>query len=129
MVGGCRNNERQCFPPNESRGQGARCRPLAFSIAQRTQEIGVRLAIARLAWRVQALLLPEGVVHVFVGLTVEIAVVLWLAKYFTALVYGASATDPATFVGVGFVLAFSTPIAIFVPAYRAARMEPTISMR
>ncbi len=98
---------------------------LAFSIAQRTQEIGIRLALGSGSRRIQTLLLREGLTPVFIGLAVGTLVVLALTRYLKALLYGVSATDPRTFLCVLFALTVAALIAISIPAYRAARLDPT----
>ena len=102
---------------------------LAFSIAQRTQEIGIRLALGGGSRRIQTLLLREGLTPVFIGLAVGTLVVLALTRYLKALLYGVSATDPRTFLCVVFALTAAALIAISIPAYRAARLDPTDALR
>ncbi|MGA8598345.1 MAG: ABC transporter permease [Bryobacteraceae bacterium] len=102
---------------------------LAFSVAQRTQEIGIRLALGSSTQRIQNLLLREGITPVFIGVAIGTLTVLALTKYLKALLYGVSATDPSTFLCVIFALTIAAIIAISIPAYRAARLDPTAALR
>lgn len=102
---------------------------LAFSIAQRTQEIGIRLALGSGTRGIQSLLLREGVTPVLIGLAIGTLIVLALTRYLKALLYGVSATDPRTFLCAVFTLTMAALIAISIPAYRAARLDPTAALR
>jgi putative ABC transport system permease protein len=102
---------------------------LAFAVSQRTQEIGVRLALGGGRSRIFRLVLWEGIGPVFIGIAAGMAVVLGLGRYFKAVLYGVSATDPVTFVIVAIALTLTAVIAISIPAGRASRVNPMIALR
>jgi putative ABC transport system permease protein len=102
---------------------------LAFAVAQRTQEIGIRMALGSARGAIFRLLLREGMSPVFIGIAAGVAAVLGLTRYVKAMLYGVSATDPATFAGVAIGLVLAAGIAIAIPARRASRVDPTIALR
>lgn len=102
---------------------------LAFAVSQRTREIGIRIALGGGRDRIFRLVLSEGIGPVFVGIVAGIAVVLGLARYVKAVLYGVSATDPFTFVVVTLALTLTAVIAISIPAGRASRVDPIIALR
>ncbi len=102
---------------------------LAFAVAQRTQEIGIRLALGSGAKHIYNLLLQEGLTPVFIGLSIGALAVFAFTKYLKSLLYGVSATDPLTFGAVAFALTLAAIVAIAIPAHRAARLDPTIALR
>ncbi len=102
---------------------------LAYTVAQRTQEIGIRIALGGEPRRIFRLILREGFGAVFIGIASGLAFVLVVARYLKAVLYGVSATDPITFVSVALGLMLAAAIAISIPARRAARVDPVIALR
>jgi putative ABC transport system permease protein len=102
---------------------------LAYLVGQRTQEIGVRLAIGATPGDVVRLFLMEGVALAAAGLAVGLCGALAAARALTALLFGVSAADPLTFGSVAAALAAVTLAASYVPAKRAARVEPMAALR
>jgi putative ABC transport system permease protein len=102
---------------------------LAFVVAQRTQEIGIRLALGSSTQRIYRLLLQEGIGPVVVGLSIGAFAAFALTKYVKPLVYGVGATDPLTLAGVAAALMLAAIVAISIPALRAARLDPTTALR
>jgi putative ABC transport system permease protein len=102
---------------------------LAYAVSQRTQEIGIRMALGGARGRIFRLLLREGMAPVFIGIVAGTAVVLGLTRYLKAMLYGVSATDPITFVAVALGLSVAAGIAIAIPARRASRVDPMIALR
>jgi putative ABC transport system permease protein len=102
---------------------------LAFAVAQRTQEIGIRMALGGAWGRIFGLVLREGIGPVFIGIAAGVASVLGLTRYLKAMLYGVSATDPITFLSVALGLAVAAGIAISIPARRAAQVDPVIALR
>lgn len=102
---------------------------VSFSVAQRTQEIGVRLALGANAANVIAMIAGEAALPVLVGLTGGVAAAVGLMHLLTGLLYGVRPLDPTVFVGVALVLSGATALASYVPARRATRIDPMIALR
>ena len=102
---------------------------LAFAISQRTQEIGIRLALGSARGRLFRLLLREGMGPVFAGIAVGLGMVAGLTRYAKAMLYGVGATDPVTLGGVALGLALAAGIALAIPARRASHIDPMTALR
>jgi putative ABC transport system permease protein len=102
---------------------------LAFIVTQRVQEIGVRLAIGAAPGDVVRLFVREGVVLTALGLVFGLAGALAAAQALTSLLFGVNATDPSTFAAVAIALAAVAFVASYVPARRAARVDPMSALR
>lgn len=102
---------------------------LSYSTAQRTREIGVRMALGAERGSVLRLVVGGGVGLAGLGLAIGIAAALLLTRLMTDLLYGVRATDPLTFVGVSAVLGASSILACYVPARRATNIDPMVALR
>jgi predicted permease len=102
---------------------------LAFSIARRTREIGIRIALGAGRGRVLALILREGMGLVVIGLAIGIAGGLYASKWIGTFLYDVSTRDAATFTSVPAVLAIVALIACYLPAKRAMRVDPMRALR
>ncbi len=102
---------------------------VAFTVQQRTGEIGIRLALGADARAVLRLVLRQAMLPVLVGLGLGLAAALGLTRLLRGLLYQMSATDPATFAVVAVALAVVGLVAALVPAKRAANVDPAISLR
>jgi len=102
---------------------------LAYVVSQRTQEIGVRLAIGAAPADVVRLFLREGAMLAVVGLAAGLAGAAAAARTLTTLLFGVTTTDPITFGGVAATLALVALLASYVPARRAARVDPMTALR
>lgn len=98
---------------------------IAYFVSQRTQEIGLRMALGATEKRVLAMVIRQALRPVLVGVTVGIAGALVAGRALASLLFGVSSTDPATFAGVVLVLVAAALLASWVPARRAARVDPT----
>jgi putative ABC transport system permease protein len=98
---------------------------IAYFVSQRTQEIGVRMALGATEGKVLSLVVWQAMRPVLLGLAVGLAGAAAAGRVITGLLFGVSATDPATFAGVILVLALAALLASWLPAKRAARVEPT----
>jgi putative ABC transport system permease protein len=97
---------------------------MAYSVTQRTREIGVRMALGADRSNVLGMVLRQAMTLVGIGLAVGVAGALALARVVTGLLFGMSAIDPATFGSVCVILVFVALIASSVPAWRASRLDP-----
>jgi putative ABC transport system permease protein len=79
--------------------------------------------------QVRQLILRQGMMLAGIGLILGLAVVLVLARFLTSMLYGVSPNDPVTFVGISFLLAMVALLACYLPARRAARIDPMIALR
>jgi putative ABC transport system permease protein len=102
---------------------------LAYSVARRTREIGVRMALGAARARVVRMVLRDSLAPVVAGSVIGIAGALLATRLMRTLLYGVSATDPLTYVVVVAVLLAVSVLASVVPASRAARVDPLVAMR
>ena len=102
---------------------------LSFSVAQRTQEIGLRMALGAAPAQVLRSILGEGMKLVVLGLLIGVMASLVLARLLGHLLFGLSVTDPQTFIGVGILLGAAAFAACYVPAQRATRVDPMVALR
>jgi putative ABC transport system permease protein len=102
---------------------------LSYSVASRTHEIGVRMALGAERGHVLTLVLAMGAKLVVAGLVIGIAGSLLLAKYLASEVFALPATDPVSLIGVVLLLAIAACLACVLPARRAAAMDPMNALR
>ena len=102
---------------------------IAYSVGQRTRELGIRLALGAQRGDVLRLVLRQGVWLVTVGLGLGLGAALALAHLMTSLLYGIKPTDPATLAAVALVLSAVALLASWLPARRAARIDPLTALR
>ena len=102
---------------------------LSYMVAQRTMEIGLRLALGAQRDNVLGLILRRGMMLAGIGLAVGVIAALVLTRFMQEMLYGVGGFDPATFVGVSAVLLLVSLVASSVPAYRAARLDPMQTLR
>ncbi|MFL6290779.1 MAG: ABC transporter permease [Thermoanaerobaculia bacterium] len=102
---------------------------VSYSVAQRTHEMGIRLALGARPGQVQRMVLLQGMRVVLISSAVGIAAALFATRFLREQVYGVSATDPATFLIVPLVLFSVALLANWVPALRATRVDPLEALR
>ena len=102
---------------------------LAFSVSARTNEIGIRMSLGADSGRVQRMILREGGVLVAIGLVLGVAGAFVAARVIQGLLFGVAPYDPTTFIGVAVMMAAIGIGACWIPALRAARIDPAITMR
>ena len=102
---------------------------LAFSVSARTNEIGIRMSLGAGRGQVQRMILREGGVLVVMGLALGIAGAFFGASFIRGLLFGVAPHDPITLVGVSLMMAAIGIVACWIPALRAARIDPAITIR
>jgi predicted permease len=102
---------------------------LAFSVSARTAEIGIRMSLGAEASRVQRMILKEGGVLLAAGLVLGVAGAFLAARVIRGLLFGVAPHDPVTFLGVAVLMSAIGIAACWIPAVRAARVDPAMTMR
>jgi putative ABC transport system permease protein len=102
---------------------------LSYLVAERTREIGVRMALGAEARRVQRMVVGQGARVVGLGIALGLAVSLVATRAVSSLLYGVAPADPATFGGMALAMALVGLLASYLPARRASRVDPVESMR
>ncbi len=102
---------------------------MSYSVAQRTKEIGVRMALGARRTDVLALVVRRGMVLVGIGIAAGVVLSLAMARLIAGLLFGITATDPLTFVGVAALLGLVAFVANYLPAHRAASVDPMVALR
>ena len=102
---------------------------LSFAVAQRTGEIGIRMALGAERGRVVALVLRDAARLAVVGLVAGVAAALVLTRVLRNMLFEVTTTDPLTYVAMALVLGVAVLAAGWVPARRAARVDPVIALR
>ncbi len=102
---------------------------VAFSVSQRTREMGIRLSLGADAGTVVGMVLRGAMGLVGVGVVIGVVLSLGLAQAIRGFLYGVGAMDPVTFIGVPVILAAVALVAAFVPARRASRIDPVQALR
>jgi predicted permease len=102
---------------------------VAFSVTRRTQEIGIRMSLGARRGNILRLVLGEGARMAALGVVIGIAGSLAITRLMSTLLFGISATDPLTFLGVAVLLSVVALFASYIPARRAMRVDPTVALR
>jgi ABC-type antimicrobial peptide transport system permease subunit len=102
---------------------------LAFSVSARTNEIGIRMSLGADSGRVQRMILMEGGVLLVIGLVLGLTGALALTRLIRGLLFGVAPYDPITLASVGVMMLAVGVGACWLPAIRAARIDPAITMR
>jgi putative ABC transport system permease protein len=102
---------------------------IAYSVAERTQEIGIRMALGASRFDVLKLILGQGIKMVMCGVGVGLIAAFIVTRLMTSLFYGISPSDPSIFIVVPLVLGVIAMLACYIPALRAARVDPLVALR
>jgi ABC-type antimicrobial peptide transport system permease subunit len=102
---------------------------MSYSVAQRKNEIGIRVAVGAERSDILRLVIREGLGLTLAGLAIGLAGTLMVSRILKSQLFGVTATDPATFVGVALALVAVALAACYVPAWRAAHLDPLVALR
>jgi len=102
---------------------------VAYLVGQRTHEIGIRMALGAQREDILGIVLGEGGKMALAGIAFGLGASLELTRFMAAMLFGISATDPATFLAVALILASVTLFACWIPARRATRVDPMVALR
>ena len=102
---------------------------LSFAVAQRTGEIGIRMALGAERGRVLALVMRDAATLACIGLTFGVVATLALTRVLRTMLFEVTTTDPLTYVGMVVILALAVMVASWIPARRASRVDPVVALR
>jgi putative ABC transport system permease protein len=102
---------------------------MSYSVAQRTHEFGIRMALGAQGSDVLKLAIKQGAKLVLIGVAIGITSSFVLSRLMSSLLFGVTATDPQTFVGVSLLLVLVALVACLVPARRATKVDPLTALR
>ena len=102
---------------------------LSYEVARRTREIGIRMALGAKASDVLRAVIAQGIAVAVVGVTIGVAIALGVTRFLGSLLYDVKPGDPLTFAGVALLLVAVAVLACYIPALRAARVDPMVALR
>ena len=102
---------------------------MAYSVSRRTREIGVRVALGARSQDVLTMILAQGLRTALIGIVIGLAAALALTRTVQSMLFGIKATDPLTFSAVILVLVTTALLACYIPARRAAKVDPMVALR
>ncbi|HEX8088402.1 MAG TPA: FtsX-like permease family protein, partial [Blastocatellia bacterium] len=102
---------------------------MSYSVTQRTQEIGIRMALGASRGDVLKMIVRQGMMLTLIGVGVGLGVAFLVARVMSSLLFGVGAHDPATFIAIPAILAAVALGACFIPARRATRVDPMVALR
>jgi ABC-type antimicrobial peptide transport system permease subunit len=102
---------------------------MAYSVEQRTQEIGIRLALGAESGTVRKMILAQGMRLAVIGVSVGLVAAFGLARLIGTMLYGVTARDPLVFVAMPLTLTAVALVGVWLPARRAVKVDPVIALR
>jgi putative ABC transport system permease protein len=102
---------------------------ISYSVVQRTNEMGIRMALGAQQGDVLRLLLSQGMKLVLIGVSIGLVAAFTLTRFMQALLFQISSTDPIAFVGAAFLFLCAAAVAIYFPARRAMKVDPVVALR
>ncbi len=102
---------------------------MAYNVARRVNEIGIRLALGAQARQILSMILREGLLLALSGIVLGVIAALGLTRLIAAMLYGITPTDPLTITAAALLLLAVAVLSAFLPARRASRIEPTVALR
>src|ERR1700722_5850005 len=102
---------------------------MAYSVQQRTQELGVRMALGAQASNIRNMLIRQGMLLAGIGLVLGIGGAFWLTKFLTGFLFGVKTWDPMAFILMPLFLCAVAFVAVWLPARKATRIDPISALR
>ena len=102
---------------------------LAYEVARRTREIGIRMALGAQRRDLLRLIIGQGIILALIGVAIGIGAALGVTRFMSAMLYGVHANDPLTIIAVAILLTFVALAACYIPARRAMRVDPMVALR
>jgi putative ABC transport system permease protein len=102
---------------------------MAYSVQQRTQEIGIRLALGAQTSQVRRMVVTQGMLLAGAGVVIGLVAAFGLARLITTFLFGVTARDPYVFLGIPLLLGAVALLAVWLPARRASRVDPLVALR
>ena len=102
---------------------------MAYLVNQGTRELGIRIALGASPGNILRLVVRQGMVLAFSGVAIGLVAAFLLVRLMRSMLFGVEVTDPITFTGISLLLAIIALLACYIPAQRAARIDPMISLR
>jgi ABC-type antimicrobial peptide transport system permease subunit len=102
---------------------------MTFSVEQRTQELGIRMAMGAQTSHLRNMVLGQGMVLTVIGVVIGIVAAFWLSRFLTSFLFGVKAWDPLAFIMTPLLLSIVSLAATWIPAVRATRVDPMTALR
>jgi putative ABC transport system permease protein len=102
---------------------------MSYAVMHRTREIGIRMALGAQTGDVVKLIVRQGLTLTITGLTIGLAAAFGVTRLLSGMLFGVGATDPLTFTAVALLLAFIALLACWIPALRATKVDPALTLR
>ena len=102
---------------------------MSYSVQQRTQEMGVRMALGAQASNLRNMIIGQGMILALLGVAVGLAGAFWLTRFLAGFLFGVKAWDPMAFLLTPLLLCAVALLAVWIPARRATRVDPMTALR
>jgi len=102
---------------------------ISYSVQQRTQELGVRMALGAQASSLRNMVIGQGMMLAALGVVLGIGGAFWLTRFLTSFLFGVKAWDPIVFIVTPFLLSAVALFAVWIPAKRVTRVDPMTALR
>jgi putative ABC transport system permease protein len=102
---------------------------VSYSVTQRSHEIGIRMALGAESGHVLKMVVKEGLVLAVIGVAIGVVAAFGLTRFMASLLFGVGVTDAFTFIAVAVFLTGVTAFASYIPARRAAKVDPIVALR